>query len=182
MTVRLAPRRRRTTVIAWAAAICFAGLLLAVGLNPAHVEAAYGDELFGLLLRAETNPDWAWVTFEVVESAANVLIFVPLGFIAFFLMPRSAWPVALLIGPVVAVGIESGQYAFLPSRDPSWGDVAANSVGSVIGFGIAVLATLIVARHPPPSTTDEMPQDDAQSEQRAGLRFRTGPSAPRGRS
>lgn len=73
------------------------------------------------------------------DFLTNVLLFVPIGFFLLgALADRSRRAAAALVLPVVALGvglsvaIEFGQI-FVHGRTPSWNDVVAESLGSVIG-------------------------------------------------
>ncbi|GAA1982609.1 hypothetical protein GCM10009777_15490 [Microbacterium pumilum] len=81
-----------------------------------------------------------WLTYDVIEFGANVLLFVPLGILlALALRSRRGWvmPIAL----AVTVLIESGQALFLAERTASIRDVIANSLGAGIGLALVLLVT-----------------------------------------
>lgn len=80
----------------------------------------------------------AWVTYDVIEVAANVVLFVPFGLLlglAYRGAPRLLWPTVL--GLALSLAIEFSQAAFLPARFPTVSDVAANAVGALIGAALA---------------------------------------------
>lgn len=87
-------------------------------------------------------PDWALP--EHYGLLLNVVLFVPLGYLMVRLTGRSGWwaIVAALAG---SLGIEAVQLGL--DREPSWADVATNTLGGGLG---AVLATLISRRRPGP--------------------------------
>lgn len=72
------------------------------------------------------------------DFAENVLLFIPFGFgLACLACKKRQQNILILIGsllagPCVFFTVELLQ-VFLPTRDPSWTDVAANSIGSAIG-------------------------------------------------
>ena len=68
---------------------------------------------------------------------ANVLLFVPVGFIVGLATRR--WWLGLAIGVAISAGSELVQLA-LPSRVASVEDVIANSLGAALGAGIALAA------------------------------------------
>ncbi len=83
----------------------------------------------------------AWFNYAFVEFAANVMLFVPLGFlVAALLGRRRAW-VAIIVGALASIAIECVQWLMLPERYPSAGDVLANTIGA--GIGAAVLAVVV---------------------------------------
>jgi len=75
-----------------------------------------------------------------VEFAANVLMFLPLGFLLTLLLRHHWYGVALAL--VLSAGAELAQF-LIPSRLPSLRDVLANTLGAAIG---AALAWIIVLR------------------------------------
>jgi glycopeptide antibiotics resistance protein len=104
----------------------------------------YGTETAGILRRvlallAEWSPT-AWVTFDIVEFAANVTMFVPFGLLV------SAWGVrawqGFLGGFLASAAIETTQLLFLPTRVADVRDLVANTVGTAVG----VLAAALISR------------------------------------
>ena len=94
----------------------------------------FGDELRLLGL--------GWVSYEQLESAANVILFIPFGLLITFIAgARRWWIVAIGLG-LAAAAIEVGQALFLPGRIATIDDVLANTAGGLIGIGIACLALL----------------------------------------
>ena len=85
------------------------------------------------------------VDYDAVESAANVLFFVPLGILLTAILPRRLWPLAIVGGALFSCAIELGQLLFLPARFASWADVAANSAGAVLGVALVLIVRGIAA-------------------------------------
>lgn len=75
-----------------------------------------------------------------IEFAANILMFVPLGFL-FTLLLKNHWYGAV-VGLLISAGAEAVQIV-IPSRQASLRDILANSVGAALG---AALAWLLVLR------------------------------------
>ncbi len=73
----------------------------------------------------------AWITFDVVEFSANVLMFAPLGVLVVLWGGR--WWLGILIGLMVSGAIETTQYFFLETRVADVRDLVANTLGSAIG-------------------------------------------------
>ena len=70
----------------------------------------------------------------VPDALGNILLFLPLGIALSF---RGHRPLASgLFGLLVSLGIEMTQF-HIPGRQPSLQDVFCNSLGTVVGFGIA---------------------------------------------
>ncbi|MFS0895356.1 VanZ family protein [Microbacterium sp. 179-I 3D3 NHS] len=150
----LPPPRRLTR--AWAAAL---GIPFLVGLGlltltPSRVESAM-PSIVDLTLAAIRRLGWTSLDFDRVEVMANVLVFVPVGALAFVLLPRRIGLLALLVGPLLSLGVESTQKLMLPHRAATVSDVIANSIGATGGVLLAVLCTLLFARpripHPAPT-------------------------------
>ena len=74
-----------------------------------------------------------------LEFAANIAMFVPLGFLfVLFLGPRH-WPWALVVGAVLTLGIE-GVQGVIPGRVPDVRDLIANGSGTFVGVVLGYLA------------------------------------------
>lgn len=77
------------------------------------------------------------MTYDQLEWAANVILFIPFGLLI-ALMLRTRWWGLLAVGIVVAsTVIEVGQALFLPGRVASFADILANVLGGAIGIGVA---------------------------------------------
>lgn len=74
-----------------------------------------------------------WFDYSLIESGANVLLFMPFGIlVAAFLPLRQAWR-ALPAGVLASMCIELGQELFRPERVATPRDVLANALGAAIG-------------------------------------------------
>ena len=129
-----APTRRPAWVI-WGLGIYIAAVATVV-LSPVSYGAvvhAIGDWIRDVLGIASFGSGW-------IEFAANVLMFVPLGFLLTLLLRHHWYGVVLAL--VLSAGVELAQIV-IPSRQPSLRDVVANVLGPAVG---AALAWLIVLR------------------------------------
>lgn len=79
-----------------------------------------------------------WITFDVVEFTANVLMFVPMGVLFTLLLGLRRWWAALLIG-VASTCLIEGVQLFLPNRYSDVRDLVANTLGTLVGIGIVAL-------------------------------------------
>ncbi|MDQ7878323.1 VanZ family protein [Microbacterium sp. QXD-8] len=79
-----------------------------------------------------------WLTYDVIETTANVLLFVPFGVLLALALPLQRGLVVPLALATTLV-IESGQALFLAERTLSLRDVVANVIGAAIGLVIAML-------------------------------------------
>ena len=75
-----------------------------------------------------------------IEFAANILMFLPLGFLLTLLFSHPWYGVALAV--FLSCAAELAQFV-IPSREPAVRDIVANAAGAALG---AVLAWLIVLR------------------------------------
>ncbi len=75
-----------------------------------------------------------WISPGTIEFATNVLLFVPLGFLGRLIWAELDWHGWLGAGLLASATIEIAQSTFLPGRVPSVLDVAANTLGAVLGF------------------------------------------------
>lgn len=74
-----------------------------------------------------------WFDYSLIESGANVLLFIPFGIlVAAFLPLQRAW-LALPIGILASACIEMGQELFRPERVATPRDMLANALGAAIG-------------------------------------------------
>lgn len=90
----------------------------------------------GLLDRIESR--FPWVTYGRIEFSANVLLFVPLGWLLSILLPRSRYLV-LPIGLLTTITIETVQASLLPRRTYDVSDLIANTAGVCIGLILAAI-------------------------------------------
>lgn len=130
---------------AMAARAALVGYLLFVGFTvwlPASVSAKVTG-LVGLVASWVADAGIASYTRSamVLEVLANVALFVPVGLLLAFALPRlRTWQVVLM-GGLMSVVIETVQ-GLMPSRFPTLSDVIANTTGTLIG----ALAALVLVR------------------------------------
>ncbi len=85
--------------------------------------------------------------YSELEFTANILLFVPLGFLLGLALPRKAWWLALFLLPAFSGGIEFVQGVALDERVSTLQDVTANTLGGYIGLLLAmILRAMIHAR------------------------------------
>ncbi|MEV4687248.1 VanZ family protein [Microbacterium sp. LWH3-1.2] len=79
-----------------------------------------------------------WLTYDLIETTANVALFVPFGVLLALVLPLHRGlvvPIAL----ATTLVIESGQALILAERTPSLRDIVANVLGAAIGLAIVHL-------------------------------------------
>ncbi|WP_150952961.1 VanZ family protein [Microbacterium testaceum] len=125
-------RRRHVAMIVAAVYLCGLGVIL---LWPDHLDrhagAAYAI-LYALFPGA---------TAETMDFGLNVVLFAPFGVLLSALLRGHPWRL-LGVAWVVPLLVEIFQGVFLPGRTSSALDVAANTVGGVVG----AVATVVVRR------------------------------------
>lgn len=85
-----------------------------------------------------------FVDYGFIEFSANVVFFVPVGFLLGVLFPYRLWFLAIVCGAALSGAVETAQGIFLPGRVSSLGDVLANSMGAVIGCILAVAVRMLI--------------------------------------
>jgi glycopeptide antibiotics resistance protein len=108
-----------------------------------------GHTQFGLLWDLaeffERHQRTEWITFSMLEFAANVAMFVPIGLFFVLLFGRRQWWLAILGGVALTVVIELAQQS-IASRVSDPRDLVANSLGAIIGTLLALVLTAAKAR------------------------------------
>ena len=125
--------------------LVYLGFVGLVTLTPGSDQPDYADLAGRILNRLQRYPDLDPLTsrlsIERIEFLANIGLFVPLGVFLLLLVGTRLWLVALAAGIVLTSMIENIQRS-IPGRVSDPRDVAANSIGMVIGIGLALVLTL----------------------------------------
>lgn len=119
-------------------------VILVATLWPTPLDQGYSAAIQKVLDVVHRNGVPEWFGYNKLEFSANVVMFVPLGFLAALLLPARVWWLALLICPGLSIAIELTQATFLAARFATATDVIANSIGAVIGILVAVILRSIV--------------------------------------
>jgi glycopeptide antibiotics resistance protein len=126
----------------WLAAVLLAaviGTILLVTMWPVPVDKGYSGSIDKLLTVMRRNGVPTWFGYNRLEFTANIIMFIPLGFLVALLLKQRLWWLALIICPAFSVSIELTQAAFLAARFATVSDVVSNSIGAFIGIFFAVL-------------------------------------------
>lgn len=83
-----------------------------------------------------------------MEAAANVALFVPLGFLVARLLAPRRRGLALALCIVLSGAGELAQELFLPARNANAQDVLLNAAGALAGVGLAALLAVAARRKP----------------------------------
>ncbi|BDZ45953.1 VanZ family protein [Naasia aerilata] len=122
----------------------YVAVVLLVTLSPTPVDRPYSAVLVRLIRELHERGVPGWVGYPQIEFLSNVLLFVPLGFLAALDLPRRDWWLAAVAAPAFSALLELGQALFFPARTPSASDVVANGLGGAVGAVVSLLARMIV--------------------------------------
>lgn len=135
-------RLRRFTATA---AVLYGIVLVLIAFWPTPVDKPAAGSLSRLIAWfARHGLDW--ITYSVIESGANVLLFVPAGLLLVVLLGVPWWWLSILGGAAASVAIELGQYVFLTGRFATIDDVYANTLGAAIGTLIGLISLVVAKR------------------------------------
>ena len=118
--------------------------VLVVTLFPRHVDASIDPYLTKVLIHLHAHGVPDFVDYDFVQNVANVLFFVPVGFLLELLLPLRLWWLAPLLGGALSAFVETCQGLFLPDRTPSLADVATNTTGAIAGTILAVCVRMLI--------------------------------------
>ena len=124
-------------------ALCI-GVVLFATMSPAPLDQGYSSSIERLLGVLHRNGVPTWFGYNRLEFSANVLMFLPVGFLLTLLLPRKAWWLAILICLGLSGAIEYTQSVLLTERFATILDVIANSSGAIVGVIMAVTIRSIV--------------------------------------
>lgn len=127
-----ASTRRRWVIAGLAVYALAVGLILLLPVSYSGIVNRIGDAL-----RDGLGIDWfgsGWIEF-----GANILMFVPLGFLLTLLFRHPWYGVALAVA--LSAAAELAQIV-IPSRQPTFRDILANTLGAAVGAGLAWLIVL----------------------------------------
>ena len=113
---------------------------------PTPVDATAAPWLTLVFEKLHSNGVPTWVSYDLLEFAANIIFFIPLTVLLTLLLGRSRWWFAVLVAVSASMAIEVGQLMFIAARFATLQDVAANAIGAFIGAGIVLVAKKRVPR------------------------------------
>ncbi|WP_158590150.1 VanZ family protein [Amnibacterium setariae] len=119
-------------------------VVLLVTLWPTTVDQGLDPYIERLLQKLWSKGVPAFVDYGFIEFSANVVFFVPFGFLLGLLFPYRFWWLAIAGGALLSVAVETAQGLFLPGRVSSAQDVVANTTGAVIGCLVAVAVRMLI--------------------------------------
>lgn len=146
MTEQRPPKSRVREYLTSAALIACVSIVLLATMWPTPLDQGFEPSVqrFLEILHRTGVPEW--FGYNKLEFSANILMFVPIGFLTAMLLPFRVWWLSLIICPAMSVGIEVTQGALLAARFATPMDVLANSVGAIVGAIFAVGIRAVVYR------------------------------------
>ena len=140
------PKSRVRVVSGTILLLAYAGIVLLATMWPTPLDQGYEESISRLLAVLHRNGIPDWFGYSKLEFSANILMFVPIGFLVALLLPWRVWWLVFLLAPAFSVGIEFTQASLLAERFATPVDVVANSLGAVIGAIAAALVRSAVYR------------------------------------
>lgn len=129
--------------------LVYLGFIGLVTLTPGSGQPDYyalaGRVLARLQRYPELDPVTTRLSVQRIEFLANIGLFVPLGIFLLLLVGTRLWMVAFAAGIVITSMIENVQKS-IPGRVSDPRDVAANSIGTLLGVAVAIVLTLPATR------------------------------------
>ena len=131
-----------------------------VTLTPAADAPTQSDLVMRALARLQRHDHMRWLTYDRAEYLANVALFVPVGLFLLLLFGTRFWWLAVAAALMLTSLIETVQRA-IPGRVSDERDIAANTMGAVVGVAVGLVLTL-------PATLRRWRAEDAA---RPGVRY-----------
>lgn len=116
-------------------------LMALVALWPRPIDQPLQQLLTRFFSELRKNYFTSWLDYDVLEATANVVFFVPLGFVGLLAFKNTSWWRVTLSGFLLSGFMELCQLLFLHSRFASMLDVMTNTSGAFIGALLATFAS-----------------------------------------
>ena len=156
----------RSHRVAAALLVAYVAVAAIVLLWPTPIDEGLKSRLKHVALVLQGDFGSRIVTYGLIDSAANVLFFVPLGILVTIMVASRLWWVAPALGLALSSVAETAQFFLLSERYASLADVAANTSGAIIGtllvpaarraFVAAVLRVLRASDDPYPPVDPQL--------------------------
>lgn len=116
----------------------------AMTMSPTPLDRGYQGAISRLLSVMHRHGVPKWFGYTQLEFSANIVMFVPLGFLVGLLVARRLLWMPLLVVPVLSATIEILQGLLLSQRFASVLDVLANTMGGYMGLALVVVLRLFM--------------------------------------
>jgi glycopeptide antibiotics resistance protein len=130
---------RRLRRVEWVAILVSLAAILTITFWPTPVDRPFAHSLSDILAQLHSAGVPAWVDYNFVQTASNVVIFLPLGALIASVVWTTFWWMSGVLGLALSLSIELTQYLVLPARFATAGDIIANTSGALLG-GLIVAA------------------------------------------
>ena len=130
--------------IAWLGLLAYGAVVAAVTMSPTPLDSGYRGTIDKVLALLHRNGLPERFDYPEVEFAANILMFIPIGFFIGLVLPRVAVWAGIFIVPALSGAIEFIQGQLLAERFSTLNDVIANTIGGWIGLLAAIIIRAIV--------------------------------------
>jgi glycopeptide antibiotics resistance protein len=111
-----------------------------VTLTPASDAPTQSDLVLRVLSRLQGYDRLSWLTYDRAEYLANVAMFIPVGLFLLLLFGTRFWWLAVAAALTMTSLIETAQRS-IPGRVSDERDIAANTLGAVIGVAVGLVLT-----------------------------------------
>jgi VanZ family protein len=112
-----------------------------VTLTPGSDAPTQSDLVLRVLARLQRYDHLQWLTYDRAEYLANIALFVPVGLFLLLLFGTRFWWLAVIAAVAMTSFIETVQKT-IPGRVSDERDIAANTLGAVIGVLVGLVLTL----------------------------------------
>ena len=112
-----------------------------VTLTPGSEAPTESDLVLRVLARLQGYDHMEWLTYARAEYLANIALFVPIGLFLLLLFGTRFWWLAVAAALTMTSFIETVQKV-IPGRVSDDRDIAANTLGAVVGVVVGLVLTL----------------------------------------
>jgi glycopeptide antibiotics resistance protein len=105
------------------------------------VEPTQSELVLRVLARLQGYDRMSWLTYDRAEYLANIALFVPIGLFLLLWFGSRFWWLAVAAAITMTSSIETVQRA-IPGRVSDDRDIAANTLGAVVGVAVGLVLTL----------------------------------------
>lgn len=121
--------------------LAYLGFVAWLTLTPDAVAPTSSDLVLRVLARLQRYDELSWLTYDRAEHLANIALFVPVGLFLLLLVGTRFWWLAAGLAFAMTAAIETAQRS-IPGRVPDERDLAANTLGAIVGIAVGVVLTL----------------------------------------